>query len=595
MSDYRPPLRDMEFALTELAGMAGIAALPGFEEAGPELVDSVLEEAGRIAAEVLAPLNRSGDRQGARLENGVVRTAEGWEQAIATLIEGNWIGLSSDPEWGGMGLPSLVGTAVGEMWQAANMAFTLCPMLTQGAINAITACGSDAQKRAYLPKLVSGEWAGTMNLTEASAGSDLGAIRTKAVPDGDQYRITGQKIFITYGDHELTENIIHLVLARTPTAPPGVKGISLFIVPKFLVNADGTLGARNDVRAVSLEHKLGIHASPTCVMAFGDEGGALGTLVGEENRGLEYMFVMMNHARLNVGVQGLAIAERAYQQARGYALERIQGRPVGQTTATGIVEHPDVRRMLMSMKARIEAMRALAYIEAAELDRAHHHPDADARAAAMRLAEFLNPVVKGWCTEQGNEIAYLGVQIHGGMGYIEDTGAAQHLRDARITSIYEGTTAIQGNDLVNRKILRDKGATAHAVLAEAATLAATLTDGKDATLAAIGTALADGVVAADRTIDWLVAAQAEDPRLAAAAAVPLLDLLGVVLGGHQMARSAVAALARQAAGNGDPAFLAAKVAVAWHFAETVLPRAGGLAAAIIGGSRTVMTVPADQL
>ena len=595
MSDYHPPLRDIEFALTELAGMAGIAALPGFEEAAPELVNSVLEEAGRIAAEVLAPLNRVGDRQGARLENGEVRTAEGWDRAVATMIEGNWVGLAADPQWGGMGLPSLIDAAVGEMWQSANMAFTLCPMLTQGALNAISSCGSDEQKRTYLPKLVSGEWAGTMNLTEASAGSDLGAIRTKAVPDGQHYRITGQKIFITYGDHQLTENIVHLVLARTPTAPPGVKGISLFIVPKFLVNPDGTLGARNDVRAVSLEHKLGIHGSPTCVMAFGDEGGALGTLVGEENRGLEYMFVMMNHARLNVGIQGLAIAERAYQQARSYAVERIQGKPVGQSQPTGIVEHPDVRRMLMSMKARIEAMRALAYIEAAELDRAHHHPDPEARVTAMRLAEFLNPVVKGWCTEQGVEIASLAVQVHGGMGYIEETGAAQHLRDARITSIYEGTTAIQGNDLVNRKILRDKGATAQGVLAEAAALATSLSGNGDSTLAAIGVALADGVRAASRTVAWLVTAQAEDPRLVAAAAVPLLDLLGVVLGGYQMARSAVAATARQAAGNGDPAFLAAKVAVAWHFAETVLPRAGGLAAAIVGGSRTVMTVPADQL
>ena len=595
MSDYRPPLRDIDFALTELAGLDRIAALPGFEEATPELVSSVLEEAGRIAAEVLGPLNRTGDRQGAWLENGTVRTADGWEAAIRTMIEGNWVGLASDPEWGGMGLPNLVGTAVNEMWQAANMAFTLCPMLTQGAINAIQACGSEEQKRTYLPKLCSGEWAGTMNLTEAAAGSDLGAIRAKAVPEGDHYRISGQKIFITYGDHQLTENIVHLVLARTPTAPPGIKGISLFIVPKFLVNGDGTLGARNDVHAVSLEHKLGIHASPTCVMAFGDEGGAIGTLVGEENRGLEYMFVMMNHARLNVGVQGLAIAERAYQQARGYAMERIQGKPVGQSQPTGIVEHPDVRRMLMGMKARIEAMRALAYIEAAELDRAHSHPDAELRAAAMRRAEFLNPVVKGWCTEQGTEIASLGVQIHGGMGYIEETGAAQHLRDARITPIYEGTTAIQANDLVNRKILRDKGAAAEAALAEAEAAVGELTASGDATLTAIATRLAEGVTAARSTVAWLLAAQPEDPRLAAAAAVPLLDMFGVVLGGHQMARSAQIATAKRKAGGGDDGFLAAKIATAWHFAETILPRAEALSAAIIGGSATVMAVPAEYL
>ncbi len=596
MSEYLPPLRDMEFVLAELAGMERLAALPGFEEATPELVSSVLAEAGRIAEEVLSPLNRIGDRQGARLADGKVRTADGWDHAYRALVEGTWIGLANESRWGGMGLPCLVGTAVIEMWQSANMAFALCPMLTQGAANAIEACGSEEQKALYLPKLVSGEWTGTMNLTEASAGSDLGAIRTKAVRDGDSWRITGQKIFITYGDHELTENIVHLVLARTPDAPAGVKGISLFIVPKFLVNPDGSLGVRNDVACVSLEHKLGIHGSPTAVMSFGDHGGALGTLVGEENRGLEYMFVMMNHARLNVGVQGLAVAERAYQQALGYARERVQGRPAGQAQATPIVEHPDVRRILMSMKARIEAMRALAYVEAAELDRAHHHPDPAERAAALRHAEFLNPVVKGWCTEQGVDIASLGVQVHGGMGYVEETGAAQHYRDSRITPIYEGTTAIQANDLVNRKILRDKGATAHAVLVEAEALAGELSGSGDLRITAIGHALAEGIDAARRGVDWVLAAAAGgDARLPAGAAVPLLDLLGVVLGGHQMARAARAAAARLAAGAADDGFLDAKIATAWHYAETILPRAGALAVAIAGGTPTVMAVPADLL
>ena len=384
MTAYLPPIRDMEFVLRDLADLEGIAALPGFEEASNELVSSVLEEAGRIAEEVLAPLNQSGDREGAKLADGKVQVAEGWQAALDTLIEGNWLGLPYDTEWGGMGLPGLVNTAVGEMWQSANMAFALCPMLTQGAANAIDECGSPEQKATYLPNLVTGKWAGTMNLTESGAGSDLGAIRTKAVKDGDQYLVSGQKIFITYGDHEMVENVIHLVLARTPDAPPGVKGISLFIVPKFLINADGSLGARNDVHAVSLEHKMGIHASPTAVMSFGDAGGAIGYLVGEENRGLEYMFVMMNHARLNVGVQGLAIAERAYQQARSYAKERLQGKAVGTSEKGGIVDHPDVRRMLMSMKSQIEAMRAIAYVAAAALDITHKATDPEAKAKSLR-------------------------------------------------------------------------------------------------------------------------------------------------------------------------------------------------------------------
>jgi len=595
MSDYHPPVHDMEFVLRELADLPGLAALPGYEDVSAELAASVLEEAGKIAAEVVAPLNRTGDLQGARLENGEVVSPEGWYSAYRALVDGHWIGVSSDPVYGGMGLPGAVGAAVQEMWHAANMAFALCPMLTQSAVKALSTCGSEAQKAKYLPKLVNGEWAGTMNLTEVTAGSDLGAIRTKAVKDGDHYLISGQKIFITYGDHQLTDNIIHMVLARTLDAPAGVKGISLFIVPKFLVNDDGSLGARNDLKALSLEHKLGIHASPTAVMSYGDNGGAIGYLVGEENRGLEYMFVMMNSARLNVGLQGLGIADRAYQLALSYARERVQGKPPGGTKASAIVDHPDVRRMLMTMKARIEAMRALAYVAAAALDRAAHHPDAAAREAAHRHAELLNPIVKGCCTEAGVDVASLGVQIHGGMGFIEETGAAQHFRDARITTIYEGTTAIQANDLVGRKLLRDKGETAREALAEAARTAETLAEGRDEILKAIAASLGKGVTAAHDAVDWLLSAAVEDPRLPGAASVPLLRLFGVVLGGHQMARAALAARRHLDAGEGDARFYDAKLKTARFYAESILSQSASLLAAVTGGARTVMTLDHDQL
>ncbi|HLN22698.1 MAG TPA: acyl-CoA dehydrogenase [Patescibacteria group bacterium] len=595
MTAYLPPLRDMEFVLHDLAGLGAIADLPGFEEASAELVSSVLEEAGRVAEKVLAPLNQPGDRQGARMVAGQVKTADGWDRAYKTLVEGGWVGLPFPVEFGGMGLPGLVNAAVSEMWQASNMSFGLCPMLTQGAVNAIEVYGTAAQKERYLPKLVSGEWAGTMNLTESGAGSDLGAIRTKAVKTGDHYLITGQKIFITYGDQDLTGNIVHLVLARTPDAPAGVKGISLFIVPKVLIGADGSLGEANDVHCVSIEHKMGIHASPTAVMSFGDHAGAIGELVGEENRGLEYMFVMMNHARLNVGLQGLAIAERAYQQARDYARERIQGKAVGCAEKTGIIDHPDVRRMLMTMKAQIEAMRALAYVAAGALDVAHSHPDAGQREAAKRYAELLNPVVKGWCTELGVEIASQGVQVHGGMGYVEETGACQHLRDARITPIYEGTTAIQANDLVGRKILRDQGVAVRAELALAEALARTLSQSPETALAAIGAALATGTDAAQQAVTWLLAAGAEDPRLPSAAAVPLLFMMGTVLGGYQMARAARIAAQRLDDGEGDPAFYRTKLNTAWHYAEHVLPQSLALLVTITQGARTVMSVDADQM
>jgi len=595
MAGYKAPLRDMNFVLTELAQLGPVLALLGAEDTTPDLIASVLEEAGKIAEGVVAPLNHSGDRQGARLENGVVRTADGWVDAYRTLVDGNWMGLPFPEAHGGLGLPWLVNAAISEMWASANMAFALSTILTQGATHAIISCGSKEQQALYLPRLVSGDWAGTMVLTEAAAGSDLAAVRTKATKKDDHYLLTGQKIYITYGDHDLSENIIHLVLARAADAPPGVKGLSLFIVPKFLVNQDGSLGRRNDVRVVSLEHKLGIHASPTAVLAFGDEEGAVGFLVGEEGRGLEFMFIMMNNARLNVGLQGVAIAERAYQQALGYARERVQGKPIGLTERAPIIEHPDVRRMLFTMKARIEAMRALAYVEAAALDFAEHDSSPTLRQQGALRADFLNPIVKGWCTETGVLVASSAVQVHGGMGFIEDTGAAQHFRDSRITPIYEGTTAIQANDLINRKLMRDRGAVGKSVLAEVAAHAALLQSHQDPVLTEIGVALAEAEGLASGAVAYVLGAGADDPRLPAAASVSLLLLLGTVLGGHHMARAALIAHNRLAARQGDQDFFTAKLATAHHYAHHVLPEALALARTVTHGSKTVMALASALL
>jgi len=587
MAGFAAPLRDIEFVFTELAGLGPILSLLG-EDYSPDLVSTVLAEASKIAEDVIAPLNHPGDKQGAKIENGKVRVADGWQNAYDTLVEGNWMGLPFPAEHGGMGLPWLVNAATSELWASANTAFALSTILTQGATHAIISCGSEQQKATYLPKLISGEWAGTMVLTEAGAGSDLAAIRTKAVKQGDHYRVSGQKIFITYGDHEMTPNIIHMVLARTPDAPPGVKGISLFIVPKFLVNEDGSLGQRNDLRAVSLEHKLGIHASPTAVMSFGDTDGAIGYLVGEEGRGLEFMFIMMNNARLNVGLQGVALAERAYQQALSYARERVQGKAIGKSERGPIIDHPDVRRLLFTMRARTEAMRALAYIEAAALDHAEHGSD-EQRKQGQLLADFLNPIVKGWCTESGIQVASAGVQVHGGMGFIEETGAAQHYRDVRITAIYEGTTAIQANDLINRK-LRDQGTVAKTVLAEVKTLAVRLKGSSQPELALIGRAMEEAQGKALEALDWTLGAAAEDARLPAAGSVPLLMLLGTVLGGHQMARAAEIAAAKLKDGSADRDFYTAKLATAQHYALHVLPEALALARTVTEGSKTVMTL-----
>jgi len=581
---YAAPLADIKFVLENVAGLGKVTALPVFAEASPDLVESILEEAAKIAADTLAPLNRIGDTDGARMVDGKVQVSPGWQEAWNVLVDGGWNGLPFSPEHGGMGLPNVLNTAVHEMWQAANMAFTLCPMLTQGAVNAVESYGTAEQKALYLPKMVTGEWTGTMNLTEPGAGSDLAAIRTKAVPEGDHYRISGSKIFITYGDHEMVENIIHLVLARLPDAPAGVKGISLFIVPKFLVNADGSLGARNDAVCASLEHKLGIHGSPTAVMAFGEKDGAIGTLVGEANRGLEYMFTMMNHARQAVGLQGLAIAERAYQQALSYARDRVQGKPTGWTGSgpTGIVNHPDVRRMLMTMKCQIEAMRGLIYSAAAHVDIAHNHDDAAERARAQLLADLYTPLVKGWSTELGNVIASLGVQVHGGMGYVEETGAAQHFRDARITTIYEGTTAIQANDLVLRKTLRDGGQGIRVLLADVAATA-------DAAAGlAIGAKLKAAINTAIACTDWLVGAAKEDPRLPAGAAVPFLELMGIVVGAQMMAKAALAA--QGVAQGATDGFLAAKLVTADFYADHVLSKVDGLGQSIQAGSKAIMAL-----
>ncbi len=592
MSEYIAPLKDIRFVMQDLAGLAEVVALPGYEEATPDVVDAILEEAARFSGEVLSPLNRVGDRDGAKWKDTVVTTSPGFKEAYRQFVDNGWNGLGCDPEFGGQGLPKLLSTAVSEMWKAANHAFSLCPMLTQGAIEALMIAGTDEQKAAYLPNLVSGEWTGTMNLTEPSAGSDLAAVRSRAEPVGDgSYRIFGQKIFITYGEHDMTDNIVHLVLARTPGAPEGVKGISLFVVPKFLLKADGTPGERNDVYCVSIEHKLGIHGSPTAVLAFGDHGGAIGTLVGEENRGLEYMFIMMNAARFNVGLEGLGDAERAYQRAVVYAKERVQGTEVGVRGGpkVPIIKHPDVRRMLMSMRARIEAMRALAYVTAAAQDNAHNHPDEAGRKAGQAFADLMIPVVKGWSTESAIDIASLGVQVHGGMGYIEETGAAQHLRDARITAIYEGTTAIQANDLIGRKIAREKGVTIAAVIADMRAALLSL----DGDLQAIGARQSVAVDALEKAVSWIVANFASDPKAAHAGAVPFLYLLGIVAGGWQMGRAAVIARARIAAGENDP-FWAAKLATARFYADHFLTQAAGLAESVISGAAGALEIADDS-
>ncbi len=595
MSDYVAPLKDMQFVLKELAGLDGVAKLPGCEEVSADLVGQILEESGKFCAEVLSPLNQPGDTEGSKWDQGKVTTPKGFIAAYKQFVEGGWNALQFPPEFGGQGLPKLVATPVMEMWKAANMSFSLCPLLTGGAIEALLLRGADALKQTFLPKMVEGTWTGTMNLTEPQAGSDLALVKSKAVREGDHYRIYGQKIFITYGEHDLAENIVHLVLARTPDAPEGVKGISLFVVPKFLVNADGSLGQRNDVHCASIEHKLGIHASPTAVLIFGEKEGAVGYLVGEENKGLAYMFIMMNAARFAVGLEGVAISDRAYQLARDYAKERVQSRDLaGGAKAVPIIRHPDVRRMLMSMRAQTEAMRALAYVTAAAMDIAHRDPDAGLRAKHQAFADMMIPVVKGWSTETCIEVASTGIQVHGGMGYVEETGAAQLLRDARITTIYEGTTAIQSNDLVGRKLAREGGATAKEVIKAMRVVEGQLAQAQGEDMAAIRASLAAGIKAVEECATWIVATYGADIKAVHAGSVPFLKLMGIVCGGWQMARAALVAEQRLAAREGDAAFYQAKIATARFYADHILAQAPGLRNTVMRGAAGVMALAEEQ-
>ncbi|HXS52915.1 MAG TPA: acyl-CoA dehydrogenase [Usitatibacter sp.] len=593
MAEYVAPLKDMQFVMKRVVGLDQVNTLPGWEEVTEDVVDAILEEAGKLASEVLSPLNASGDRQGAACKDGQVTMPAGFRDAYWQWVKAGWGNVLAPQEFGGQGLPHLVATPVEEMWGAANLAFKLCPMLTQGAVEALDTVGSEPLKRKFLPKMVAGEWTGTMNLTEPQAGSDLSLVRTRAVPQKDgSYRLFGQKIFITYGEHDYTENIVHMVLARMEGAPEGVKGISLFLVPKVLVNEDGTLGARNDVKCASIEHKLGIHASPTAVLVYGEKDGAVGYLMGEANRGLEYMFIMMNAARLSVGLEGVAISERAYQRALAWSRERLQGKPVGAAGArtSPIVQHPDVKRMLLTMKSLTEAMRALAYWVSAMLDRAHHAPDAKERQRCQGIVDLLVPVVKGWSTETGVEIASLGIQVHGGMGFIEETGAAQHLRDARITTIYEGTTGIQANDLVGRKVGREAGRTAFAMIAEMESLIGELGRAKNVHLKEITDRLMAGVGRLKEATQWIVAMFPANPAAVASGSVYYLKLLGIVAGGWMMARSAKIAAADLESGGGDATFLRAKLLTARFYADHILPQTLSLCTIAMRGADSVLAV-----
>lgn len=593
---YAAPVKDMLFVMNQLAGLAQVNQLPQCEDASLETVEAVLEENAKFAGEVVAPLNWTGDQEPSYWKDGQVFTSKGFKEAFKMFGEAGWQGIQHPVEFGGQGLPKLVATPCLEMINAANISFALCPLLSDGAIEALLTAGSDAQKSLYLEKLISGQWTGTMNLTEPQAGSDLAMVRSRAVPQGDgTYKLFGTKIFITYGEHDMTENIVHLVLARTPEAPEGVKGISLFIVPKFLVNADGSLGARNDVHCVSIEHKLGIKASPTAVLQFGDHGGAIGTLVGEENRGLEYMFIMMNAARFGVGMQGIGLAERAYQKAVSYAKDRIQSRDLaGSAGPVTIIHHPDVRRMLMSMRAQVEGARALAYVAAGMSDIAHHHPDAEIRKANQASYEFLVPIVKGWSTEMSLNVTSTGVQVHGGMGFIEETGAAQYYRDAQILTIYEGTTAIQANDLVGRKTYRDAGAVANALLMQVHETEKNLATNDSPDLQAIASQLGKGRLALTAAVAFIVNQYKQDIKAVYAGSVPYLKLAGIVLAGWQMARAALIADSMLQAGEGDTDFLKAKIITARFFADHILSAAEGLCFSIIEGSTGVLELTEEQ-
>lgn len=586
MTGYQPRLDDIMFTLAHVAGLDDVAKLDGYQHADPETVRAVLDEAGRFFAEVMAPLNRVGDQQGSVLaEDGTVRTPDGFKEAYRKYVESGWAAAHLRQHWGGGGMPYLVGVVIEEMFKTANMAFSLAPMLTHGAVEALERHGSDEMKAAYIERLVSGEWTGTMNLTEPEAGSDLGEVRTKATRQDDgSYRLFGTKIFITWGDQDLTDNIIHLVLARTPDAAPGTRGISMFLVPKFLLDENGEPGERNDLKVVSLEHKLGIHASPTCVMSYGDEGrGAVGYLVGEEQEGMRNMFTMMNMARVGVGMEGVAIGERAYQQALHHARQRIQGRAIGVEAKdrVPIIQHPDVRRMLLTMRGYVEAMRSLLYLTAGEGDHLGYADTDDRRKLASDRLALLTPIVKAWCTDMGVEIASLGIQVHGGMGYIEETGAAQYLRDSRIAPIYEGTNGIQAIDLVLRKIPLENGAVVAGVIGDMTAELATMT-GHDE-LAQFGEELGVAIQGLTETSTWLgERLVAGDVQSALAGATPYLRQFGIVLGGWLMARAAVAALGSPS--EFEPSFLSEKVTTARFYGEQLLPSANGLVPAVKGGA-----------
>ena len=592
MAEFRAPLDDMRFTLTEIAGMEDINALPGFGEATPDLVEAILEEAGKFGSDVLAPLNHTGDQEGCALENGIVRTPKGFPEAYQQFAEAGWNGIWAPEEWGGQNLPMTVATAVSEIWHAANLSFALCPMLTQSAIELLLSHGSDEINAQYLEKLVTGQWTGTLNLTEPQAGSDLARIRTKAEKSGDHYLVRGQKIFISHGEHDMAENIIHMVLARSPNGPDGIKGLSLFVVPKFLPDENGNPGERNDLRCVSLEHKMGMHASPTAVMSFGDDSGAKAFLIGEENRGIEYMFIMMNAARLAVGMEGVGIAERAYQQARDFAKERVQSRALdGGPDPVTIIHHPDVRRMLLAMRSQTEAIRAIAYRVAAASDTAKHHADADARARAQAFIDLMTPIAKAYSTDTAFEVADIGVQVHGGMGYIEETGAAQHVRDIRVPRIYEGTNGIQANDLVGRKVARDEGKAAAMLIADIRATVAEL-EKADAPIRDLAAPLAEAATALETATNWVVETFPTAPAAVAAGATHYLRLMGIVSGAWLLGLGAMRAAEKKATGDGDP-FLDQKIVSARFFAEQYLPQTASLRTTIMFGGATVAAVSPD--
>jgi 3-(methylthio)propanoyl-CoA dehydrogenase len=586
MTTYSAPLDDIKFLLNNVLEMPSITKLPGFEDATPDMVEAILDEAARFYGEVLAPTNKLADSQGSRLEGDRVITAPILDGIYKQIVDAGWPGLAGNRDFGGQGLPMLLSVAVDEMSQSANMAFSLCPMLTKGVATALNLYGSNDQKKMYLGNLISGVWSGTMNLTEPQAGSDLSAVKTKATLNGDHYLISGQKIYITWGEHDFTDNIIHLVLARTPGAPEGVKGISLFVVPKFLVNESGGIGEKNDVRCVGVEHKLGIHASPTCTLSFGEKGGALGYLVGDENQGLVYMFAMMNEARLAVGLQGISVSERAYQQAVYFAKERIQG-STADNRNTAIIHHPDVRRMLMTMRALIESGRILTYSAFMHEDYMHKSVDKERKAYHQRRINLLTPLIKGWCTENSVEITSLGLQIHGGMGFIEETGAAQHMRDARILPIYEGTNGIQALDLVGRKLSRDKGKAAIELLED---LSLIIHDSRTAKFDAIADSLETSLTACKEAVAILLTEGQKDWTIPCASAFNMMMLMGGTVAGAMLAKSAVIASKLNDEGSGNAIFNKNKILTAVFYTEQVMPRNAAYLEMIKAGSKSIMAL-----